>query len=187
MNKIATALGYIALGWGILAATGGIVIYSGGYNIATETRHTKLVRASLEELMVSSVRSHAEDVAVPTDVDFRDKEVAQTGVEHFESMCVMCHGAPGREPDRWSRSLYPPPPDLVRALREHKWTDQEVFWIIKHGVKDTGMAGFGDSHDDRDLWALTALVRQLPNLSSDEYRNRVQAAGSRDERPDHKH
>lgn len=72
--------------------------------------------------------------------------------------------------DRWSQALYPTPPDLIHALREHKWSDQEVFWIIKHGVKDTGMSAFGDSHSDEEIWALTALVRQSLDLSPEEYR-----------------
>ncbi|MEZ5413646.1 MAG: cytochrome c [Opitutaceae bacterium] len=176
MKTTLRILGYIALGYVVLVAVGAVVIYSGSYNIAATTRHTQLVHASLNKLMINSVRSHAKDVVVPTGIDLRDREFARHAVGHFESMCLMCHGAPGRDPDRWSQSLYPPPPDLIHSLREHKWTDQEVFWIIKHGIKDTGMAAFGDSHDDRDLWALTALVRQFLEMSPDEYRTMAQNA-----------
>ena len=82
-------------------------------------------------------------------------------------MCRTCHGAPGKKPDPWQ--LYPPAPDLADALRVTRWSDAEVFWIIKNGIKDTGMSAFGGSHDDDDLWALTAFVRQLQSLTADDY------------------
>ena len=178
MKTTLKILGYVALACIALAAIGAIVIYSGSYNVAATSRHTQLVHASLDKLMINSVRSHAKEVVVPSGIDLHDREFARHAVGHFESMCVMCHGAPGRDPDRWSQALYPPPPDLIHSLRDHKWTDQEVFWIVKHGIKDTGMAAFGDSHDDRDLWALTALVRQFLDMSPDEYRAMVQQAQS---------
>ena len=59
-------------------------------------------------------------------------------------MCRTCHGAPGRKADPWL--LYPPAPELGEALREKRWTDSEVFWIIKNGIKDAAMGAFGGSH-----------------------------------------
>lgn len=178
MKTTLKILGYFALACVVLAAIGAIVIYSGAYNVAATTRHTQLVHASLDKLMINSVRNHAKEVVVPTGVDLRDREFARHAVGHYEAMCAMCHGAPGRDPDRWSQALYPPPPDLIHSLREHNWTDQEVFWIIKHGIKDTGMSAFGDSHHDRDLWALTALVRQFLEMSPDQYHAMVEHARS---------
>lgn len=176
MKTTLKILGYFALACIAIAVVGAVVIYSGFYNVAAGTRHTQLVHTSLEKLMINSVRAHAKDVEVPNGIDLRSPEFAQHAVAHFESMCVICHGAPGRDPERWTQALYPSPPDLIHSLREHKWTDSEVFWIIKNGVKDTGMAGFGDSHADRDLWALTALVRRFVDMSPDEYRTMVRQA-----------
>jgi hypothetical protein len=46
----------------------------------------------------------------------------------------------------------------------------EQFWIIKHGLKMTGMPAWGRTHDDESLWAIVAFLRQLPNLNVDQYR-----------------
>ena len=46
---------------------------------------------------------------------------------------------------------------------------QEIFWVINHGVKDTGMPAFGPTHDDRAMWSMTAFIKALPNLSAADY------------------
>ena len=56
----------------------------------------------------------------------------------------------------------------ARAIFE-TLSDEELFWILKHGVKDTGMMALGPTHQDKDIWAVTAFVRQLPAMSPDRY------------------
>jgi mono/diheme cytochrome c family protein len=117
--------------------------------------------------MVRSVTAHARDITPPTNFNAKDAALAEHAAGHFEAMCRTCHGAPGKKPDPWQ--LYPPAPDLADALRVTRWSDAEVFWIIKFGIKDTGMSAFGASHEDEDLWALTAFVRQLDTITPEKY------------------
>lgn len=49
------------------------------------------------------------------------------------------------------------------------WTDGELFWIIKHGIKDTGMVALPPGHADEDVWAVAAFVRQLPDVPPTRY------------------
>lgn len=114
-----------------------------------------------------SVVAHARHVAPPPNFDPKDRALAERAAGHYEMMCRTCHGAPGKKPDPWQ--LYPPAPDLADALRVMKWSDAEVFWITKNGIKDTGMSAFGGSHSDEDLWALTALIRQLETITPEQY------------------
>lgn len=90
----------------------------------------------------------------------------------------MCHGAPGKDAADWV--LHPPPPDLVEALVDQAWSDAEVFWIIKYGIKDTAMPGFAPSHDDRDLWTIAALIRRLPQIDAAQYAAMVERGRARD-------
>jgi hypothetical protein len=69
--------------------------------------------------------------------------------------------------------LYPPPADLTRPDVVSRWSDAELYWIIKNGVKDTGMIALGPTHQEHDLWAVSAFVRQLPTMSSDRYHELV--------------
>lgn len=95
-----------------------------------------------------------------------DPQAIAIGLEHYGSMCVRCHGAPDVEADEFAQGLDPPAPDLREAAEE--FTDGELFWIIKNGIRMTGMPAFGPSHSDEDLWRLAAFVRHLPDLTEAE-------------------
>ena len=45
-----------------------------------------------------------------------------------------------------------------------------VVWIIKHGVKMTGMRSFGATHDDDEVWSIVAFIGKLPGMSVEQYR-----------------
>ena len=152
-----------------------IFIYSGAYNVAATSPHSKPVEAALHALMVRSVRSHAKNISTPSGMRTDDPALAQRAIAGYEAMCRMCHGAPGRNPEPWE--FYPPAPDLSTTVREHGWTDAEIFWIIKYGIKDTAMPAFGGTHNDEDLWAQTALIRQLQNMTADQYRAMAEKQG----------
>ncbi len=104
-----------------------------------------------------------------------DSAALAHGLDHFHAMCVDCHGAPGFDPDEAGEGLYPEAPDLAEVVEEGEWSDAELFWIVKHGIKMTGMPAFGPTHPDEDLWAIVALVKELPELTADEYGARVEA------------
>ena len=53
----------------------------------------------------------------------------------------------------------------------------ELYWIIKNGLKFSGMPGWGPTHDDHELWAMTAFVQKLPKMSAAEYKARAEKLG----------
>jgi hypothetical protein len=63
---------------------------------------------------------------------------------------------------------------LTRAEVVGHWRDAELYWIIKHGIKDTGMLALGPTHPEDALWAVTAFVRQLPTMTPEEYQAMAQ-------------
>lgn len=168
MNSFFQFLGKLALVIAILVMCAAIYVYSGFYNVAATTGHLKPVEQVLRTATVRSVAKHAREITPPAGFNPQDYALGEHAAGHYEMMCRTCHGAPGKKPDPWQ--LYPPAPDLADALRVMRWTDAEVFWIIKNGIKDTGMSAFGGSHDDADLWALTALIRQLQTMTPEQYR-----------------
>lgn len=167
MKTFLRMLGKTALVGAVLIGLGILFVYSGVYNVAATNGHTKPVAQIFRLTMMRSVVAHARDVHPTANFNPQDRELAEHIAGHYEAMCRTCHGAPGKKPDSWQ--LYPPAPDLADALRVTRWSDAEVFWIIKNGLKDTGMSAFGQSHDDDDLWALTAFVRQLQSLTAEQY------------------
>jgi mono/diheme cytochrome c family protein len=110
------------------------------------------------------VKAHAAGIALPAALDDPAKLVI--GTEHFAVHCAICHGGPGVPPGDIAHGLYPPPPDLARAAS--RYTPGELFWIIKNGIKSTGMPSWSD-HSDEEIWATVAFLEKLPGLDEPAY------------------
>lgn len=91
----------------------------------------------------------------------------------FANTCVQCHGAPGVERGELGKGIRPTPPNLSEAVAE--WSDRELFWIFKHGIKFAGMPAFGPTHSDEELSALVAFLKELPSMSPQEYQQLAQS------------
>lgn len=107
-------------------------MHSGHHNVAATEPHNALSRWLLDTTKKRSVGAHAKSVSPPP--PFREEELRH-GVEHYHNTCVRCHGAPASSAA--SSAKAPKPPDLSKAANE--WGEQEIFWIVRHGVKFTGM------------------------------------------------
>lgn len=144
----------------ILIAVPLIVISSGGFNMAATEKPGVLETTLAGWTVDRSVGVRAPQATNP----FRDDpEALETGLVHYRALCVHCHGAPQVESSEFARGLNPPARDLVDAAKE--WTDGELFWIAKHGIRMTGMPAFGQNHGDEELWKIVAFVRKLDDLS----------------------
>ena len=84
---------------------------------------------------------------------------------HYADHCAVCHGADGSGGTKISKGLYPPTPDLA-AKRTQDLSDGEIFYIIKEGIRFSGMPGFGG--DDKENWKLVQFMRHLPKLTEEE-------------------
>jgi hypothetical protein len=84
------------------------------------------------------------------------------------------------------RGLYPQPPVLATVGIDHP---AEAFWVIKHGVKASGMPAWGKSMEDEYVWNMVAFLRKLPKLSPEQYQAEVAASGghSHGASDDHQH
>ena len=74
---------------------------------------------------------------------------------------------------------------------ENDWNDRELFWIIKNGIKMSGMPSFGKTHSDEQIWEIVAFTKHLSALSPRDYEHLVDSLGSRgmemDEDEEHGH
>jgi len=145
---------------GLAIALGGFLFaWTGAYNIAASRGHFAAVEHVLRFAMMQSVRARAPKEPVP---DLADLSLVSLGAAHFEAGCAFCHGSPGRPISAAVRGMLPTPPDLSDL--EGKWSDGELFWIVKHGIKYTGMPGWPELERDDEIWAVIAFLRRLPAL-----------------------
>ena len=158
-----------------LLAVVAVAIYAGLYNIAADVPHTPAVYWLLETVRDRSVAARARDI-VPNDLD--DANRISKGAGQYAEMCSGCHLAPGMKRTEISRGLYPRAPELRRKTN---LTPAEQFWVVKHGVKMTGMPAWGVTHDDDLLWDVIAFVRKLPELTPEQYETLVKNAPKHEE------
>lgn len=159
-------------------------VYSGIYNVAATSQDSALVRWLLHTTMERSVESRSEHIKPPADIKLGDPETIRIGFRHYDEMCIVCHGAPGIEPGEAHDGLNPRPPSLAKHARE--MAPGELFWVIKHGVKMTGMPAWGPTHSDEKIWAMVAFLKTMPDMTAAEYRS-LRAAADKSSGGDHDH
>ncbi len=142
-----------------------IVMRTGAYNVAATQPHLPIVRRQLAGIMDHSVETRAKDIQIPAGWD--DAASVEHGAHEYVEMCEVCHGAPGVDRSHIGEGLYPKPPNLAHSADE--FSPAELFWIAKHGVKDTGMPAFSESHDDATIWDMVAFMKKLPDMTPEEY------------------
>ena len=160
----------------VLIGAAAVGIYSGLYNIAADVPHTQPVYWLLETMRERSVEARARDIIVPNDL--KDPNRISRGAGQYADMCSGCHLAPGMKRTEISQGLYPRAPELRRTTT---LTPEEQFWVVKHGIKMTGMPAWGVTHDDDLLWDVVAFVRKLPELTPEQYKTLVKNAPKHEE------
>src|SRR5581483_12049183 len=115
-----------------------IVIHAGVFNIAADTPHSQPVFWLLETVRQQSIAARTTDIVVPASLD--DPKRIASGAAEYNEMCSGCHLAPGMKRTEISQGLYPRAPELRRGS---SLTAAEEFWVVKHGIKMTGMPAWG--------------------------------------------
>jgi len=106
-------------------------------------------------------------------------EVLKEARESFLDRCAVCHGPDGSGQTVVGRNLYPKVPDL-RLPQTQNLTDGEIRYIIRNGVRLTGMPGWAKPHDEQgdDSWKLVLYIRDLRQLTNEEHAQQSATAAS---------
>jgi cytochrome c553 len=148
-----------------LAVGAFVFAWSGVYNIAASKGHWAIVEWMLRFGMSNSVELRAAMIRAP---DLRNEGLVTVGGNHYRTGCAYCHGAPGLKASPVSQSSLPPPPDLSTVSA--RWNDSELFWIVKNGIKYTGMPAWASQNNDDEVWAVVAFLKAMKTMSPDAYR-----------------
>lgn len=148
-------------------------VYSGVYNVAADRPHLAVTDWLLQTVRTRSVALRAGDVSAPADIGSAER--IKRGAALYGSMCQMCHLAPGMEPTAIHLGLNPKPPVLTEEIAGA--APERLFWIVKHGIKMTGMPAWGETHTDQELWDVVAFLNELPGMAADKYQELTHDAG----------
>jgi mono/diheme cytochrome c family protein len=112
----------------------------------------------LQPAIHASVRREAP--ALPNPIPPTDENLIAGG-RMYHDECSGCHGAPGK-PDQSSDTLFPPIPQL--AATGTQYSESQIFWIAKHGIRRTGMFANGKWDADQKLWTISAYIARIKSL-----------------------
>ncbi|MBY3351573.1 c-type cytochrome [Rhizobium laguerreae] len=160
----------------VLAAAGLFVAWAGIVDIRASTGHWRVTDWFLHWVMRASVRTAALGGHAPRFT----AAMLPLAAGHYETGCAGCHGSPAMPRPATVENMLPPPPNLQHV--NATWNDAELFEIVKHGVRYTGMPAWPSLERDDEVWAMVAFLREYPSLDQATYQRLAgfSAAASRD-------
>lgn len=151
-----------------IAVLAAAVAFSGAVSVAANQYGPLDARADslLGSVSRASIRRHAARLANPF---AGDRGAAGEGLAAFRESCLSCHGAEKASPAEFAAGLNPGAPALD-SKEIQSMSDGELFWVVSHGIRATGMPAFAGSKDETEIWKIVAFARHLPRLTEEERR-----------------
>ncbi len=138
-----------------------LVLVGGLVPVTASSGHWPITEYILHFVMRRSVSTHSMLIDAPS----FEPELWRLGKAHYQNGCAACHGIPGQPvPIAVSRAVPAPPPlDALGA----KYDVEQLFYVIKHGIKFTGMPAWPRQQRDDEVWSVVAYLAQLPAHARD--------------------
>ena len=153
----------------VAIVAGFMFIWFGVFNVSASDKHWAITNIFLKLVRNRSISVRAETLKVPSLVDTTR---IKRGAANYEAMCAQCHLAPGVDSSELYEGLNPKPPVLYKnASFANK--PNETFWVIKNGIKMTGMPAWGINNSDEQIWDMIALVSALDTMTATQYQKLV--------------
>jgi mono/diheme cytochrome c family protein len=162
------ALSFVLLGIAttavILAVAG--VAYLKSTGLSTRGEPGRIETAVARTARSMAIPSSARALQNPIPVSL---EVIAEGMAHYADHCATCHANDGSGKTEMGQGLYPKAPDM-RLPATQDLSDGELFYVIEHGIRFTGMPGWGTgtAAGETSSWQLVHFMRHLPKLTSAE-------------------
>jgi mono/diheme cytochrome c family protein len=144
---------------------------SGIYPLQADRPHFAPIRWLLEIGRTRSVRFHSRGITVPY---LGQGSLIKNGFFLYRKNCQPCHGAPGVAADQIGLGINPKPPQLSTVAGD--LSNAEIYWVVSHGLKMSGMPAFAPRLSNTDRWGIVAFVRRLSVLSPADYQRLTAAA-----------
>ncbi len=168
--RIGAAAAAVAAVLAIVVGASGIV------PIKASSGHSALTYWALELGKRRSIATHTLGME-PLALD--EPWLVLKGAGHYHDGCRPCHGAPDLAPPRVTAAMTPQPPDLIDRIEVYD--PRELFYIVKHGIKFTGMPAWPAQERDDEVLAVVAFLLQLPQLDANAYRRLVHGDAPRED------
>ena len=157
---VLTLLGVAAIG--LVSALA--VVGFGLYNVSAAVGHWPGISWVLHTTYRNSVELRAPP---PSQVPELTDDMAAVGARHYDSACRFCHSAPQGSRSATARSMVPAPPPIADAVGH--WGPQHLHWIVRNGVKMSGMPHWPAELREDAVWLVVAFLDRVRDMSAAEY------------------
>jgi len=144
----------------VLALAGYVGVREGALPAGADNPPGKLETWAAKTSLKAAIGRETEGLQSPIPAD--DLNLT-AGVKLYEVHCAVCHGASDAQASAIAKGLNIRAPQLAK----HGVTDDpaaETFWKVKHGIRFTGMPGFGASLSDTELWQVSLFLSKMDAL-----------------------
>jgi mono/diheme cytochrome c family protein len=107
--------------------------------------------------VAAAVARSAAKLAVP----IADDDMLVKGGKLYVRECQGCHGEVGK-PFEENRSSYPRIPQLPYTGTQY--TEPQIYWVVKHGIRMTAMSAYGRFYSEEQLWSIAAFLQSIRSL-----------------------
>lgn len=137
----------------VVAAGGYAYLRYGMADVRSDQPSSQLQKYVVSTAVHASIRRNAPELrspVPPTDVNLI------TGGRMYKEQCARCHGAPDA-----ARNA-----EAAPSLHEMaaQYTESQIFWIAKHGIRWTAMPADTQDDSDEELWALAGYIKRTNRL-----------------------
>ncbi len=143
----------------LLLLTALAVMRLGLMPVNADGNHSSLEARIMPKVLHASIARHA---AVETSALPLNEDNLKAGVDTYKAMCARCHSTPEGKASVYGQSFYPPAPQLPKGMSQY--TDSQLFWLIKHGIRNTGMPAWGSMLSDDEIWQIVSLLKNSQDL-----------------------
>jgi len=127
--------------------------------VSADGTHSRLEARVMPVVLHASIVRHASGETNPVVLN---EDNLKAGVDTYRAMCARCHSTPEGNASVYGQSFYPPAPQLPKGMANY--TDSQLFWLIKHGIRNTGMPAWAGMLSDDEIWQIVSLLKNSQDL-----------------------
>jgi thiosulfate dehydrogenase len=132
---------------------------SGRLNFEADQEPSRFERSFAMSAVDAATDRNAPDVKNPL---APTEENIVAGAHTYLDHCAGCHGVPSNPDSQFARSFNPPVPGFFKDAPD--MPENQNFYIIRHGVRWTGMPSWQKTLNDTQIWQVVTFMSNIEKL-----------------------
>jgi len=147
-----------------------VVVFGGAYVYTTtghfDTRAVGPTPGTFERRTANrSVDEWVDDHAPKQDNPFPpNPENITQGFNTYDKNCAWCHGSLKQPVSPMRRNFYPSVPQLMTRTPDDP--DGNLFYVVKYGIRFSGMPGWDGVLSDDDIWKTVLFIKNSDKMKN---------------------